>query len=213
MNVGLSSGDDADDVRANRARLRAVLPAEPRWLTQVHGATVVNAAQVQPLSAPAADAAFTDEPNVVCVVSIADCMPVFIADVSGSCVAVAHAGWRGLAAGVIQATVAAVRTRLPFQTGLVAYLGPAIGPRHFEVGGEVLEAMRARLPDATHAFVAQPPDKYRANLFELGRQSLKVAGVERIYGGDDCTFSEAARFYSYRRDGTTGRHAACIWRV
>ena len=213
MNVGLASGDNAADVLANRARLRAVLPAEPRWLNQVHGTAVVDAAQVQPPSAPVADASYTDQPDVVCAVSIADCMPVFIADVSGGCVAVAHAGWRGLAAGVVQATVAAVRARLPYPAELLAYLGPAIGPGHFEVGAEVLDAMRARLPDAMRAFVAQPPDKYRADLFELGRQSLNLAGVERIYGGDACTFSDAARFYSYRRDGATGRHVACIWRV
>ena len=213
MNIGLASGDDRADVLTNRARLREVLPTEPRWLNQVHGAAVVDAAHVQPADAPAADASYTYERNVVCVVSIADCMPVFIADVSGHCVAVVHAGWRGLAAGVIQATVAAVRAQLQHPSELLAYLGPAIGPRHFEVGAEVLDAMHAQLPDAARGFVPHSTNKYRADLFELGRQSLNQAGVDRIYGGEDCTFSNAVRFYSYRRDGVTGRHAACIWRT
>jgi polyphenol oxidase len=214
MNIGLGSGDDLGNIQANRATLRAVLPAEPRWLKQVHGAAVVDAAQVRPDAATVADASYTNAANVVCVVSIADCMPVFIADALGRCVAVAHAGWRGLAAGVIQATAEAVRARIENDAAeLLAYLGPAIGPDHFEVGQEVLDAMRTKLPDAQRAFVSQPPNKYRANLFELARQALGQVGVARIYGGHDCTFSDAARFYSYRRDGTTGRHAACIWRV
>ena len=212
MNIGLGSGDDRADVMANRALLRAVLPAEPYWLNQVHGAAVVDAQQVDP--ADAADASFTDAANVVCVVSIADCMPVFLADTSGRCVGVAHAGWRGLASSVVQATVNAMRQRLDNAGAeMLAYLGPAIGPRHFEVGPEVLEVMRTQLPDADSAFAPHAAGKYLADLFALGQQALAQAGVARIYGGEDCTFSDPMRFYSFRRDRTTGRHAALIWRV
>lgn len=212
MNIGLGSGDDLADVTANRARLRASLPADPRWLHQVHGAVVVDAAQVDSIAT--GDASFTDAANVVCVVSIADCMPVLLTDASGCSVGVAHAGWRGLAAGVIQATAKLMRLRLDNSGAeLIAYQGPAIGPRHFEVGAEVLHAMQANLPKAELAFTAQPNGKYLADLFVLGRQALDQAGVTRIYGGQDCTFSDPARFYSFRRDRTTGRHAALIWRV
>lgn len=214
MNIGLSSGDDIAHVMANRAHLRAALPAEPRWLNQVHGAAVIDAALVEVNASAAADASFTDAPNVVCTVSIADCMPVLIADTSGRCVGVAHAGWRGLASGVIQATVHAMCKRIGNANAeLLAYLGPAIGPLHFEVGAEVLEAMQARLPGAERAFAPQSNGKYLADLFELGRQALDQVGVESVYDGRDCTFSDPARFYSFRRDKTTGRHAALIWRV
>ena len=212
MNIGLGSGDDVADVTANRELLRAVLPTDPRWLNQVHGADVVDAAQVD--SGARADASFTTAPNIVCVVSVADCMPVLLTDASGRAVAVAHAGWRGLAAGVIQTTVKAMRVSLKDSGAeIIAYLGPAIGPMHFEVGAEVLDAMQAQLPGAPRAFIAQPKAKYLANLFELGRQALDQAGVTRIYGGHDCTFSDSTRFYSFRRDRITGRHAALIWRV
>jgi YfiH family protein len=212
MNVGFASGDDVADVTANRALLRAALPADPRWLNQVHGAAVVDAAQMP--SGAVADASFADAPNVVCVVSIADCMPVLFADASGRCVGVAHAGWRGLAAGVIQATARAMRERLENPGAeLLAYLGPAIGPRHFEVGAEVRDAMQANLPDARSAFAVQSDGKFLADLFALGRQALDQAGINRVYGGLDCTFSDPARFYSFRRDRTTGRHAALIWLV
>ena len=213
MNIGLASGDDRADVMANRALLRAFLPAEPYWLNQVHGAAVLDAQQAEQRTGTA-DASFTDAQNVVCAVSIADCMPVLLADTTGRCVGVAHAGWRGLALGVIQATVHAMRQRLDdLGAELLAYLGPAIGPRHFEVGPEVLEAMRTQLPDAESAFEPHGQGKYLANLFALGRLALAQAGVSRIHGGQDCTFSDPTRFYSFRRDGTTGRHAALIWRV
>ncbi|HZA95266.1 MAG TPA: peptidoglycan editing factor PgeF [Burkholderiaceae bacterium] len=212
MNIGLGCGDDVTHVTANRALLRASLPADPCWLHQVHGAAVVDAARAEP--GAIADASFTDEANVVCVVSIADCMPVLLADASGRSVGVAHAGWRGLAAGVIQATARAIRARLKDPGAeLLAYLGPAIGPRHFEVGAEVVAAMQAGLPDAGRAFTERPNGKYLGNLFALGRQALDQAGVARIYGCNDCTFSDPRRFYSFRRDGVTGRHAALIWRI
>ena len=212
MNIGLKSGDDIADVVANRNVLRACLPADPRWLNQVHGGAVVDAAQTE--SCEAADASFTDTPNVVCVVSVADCMPVFLADTFGHCVGVAHAGWRGLAAGVIQAAAKSMRERVgDAGAELIAYLGPAIGPRHFEVGPEVLDAMQTQLPDAGRAFSLHSPGKHRADLFALGRQALAQVGVTSVYGGYDCTFSDPERFYSFRRDRATGRHAALIWRV
>ena len=212
MNIGLGSGDELADVTANRALLRAALPSDPRWLNQVHGAVVVDATQVG--AGCKADASFTTAANVVCVVSIADCMPVLMTDASGRAVAVAHAGWRGLAAGVIQATTKSMRASLRDPSvELIAYLGPAIGPTHFEVGAEVVDAMQAGLPEAPRAFSARPHGKFLADLFELGRQALDQVGVTRIYGGHDCTFSDSTRFYSFRRDRTTGRHAALIWRV
>lgn len=209
LNLGLLSGDAAEAVRANRERLRRLLPSEPRWLKQVHGPRVVRADDVE---APVeADAAFTTTPGVVAAVLVADCMPVLLADADGRCVGVAHAGWRGVAGGVIQATVRAMRSALGHDDAvLVAYLGPAIGPAHFEVGTEVLDAMEEALPDAASAFVRRG-DRYLADLFALGRQALQQVGVTRVYGGGDCTYSDPERFYSYRRDQVTGRHAALVW--
>lgn len=210
MNLGHGSGDALDDVQNNRARLRVLLPREPRWLHQVHGAEVVDAADIGEVR-PSADASIAHRPGAVCAVLIADCMPVLIASTCGRVVGAAHAGWRGLAAGVIQNTATAMRARQP-DAELIAYLGPAIGPMAFEVGAEVLDAMRARLPDAASAFAAaRAPQKYLADLFTLGRLALAQAGVSRVYGGGDCTFGDPQRFYSYRRDRVTGRHAALIW--
>jgi len=210
MNIGLKSGDAAENVQANRARLRAVLPAEPRWLQQVHGAAV---AMIDEDDRPApADAAISLQRGRVCVVSIADCLPVLFADREGRAVGAAHAGWRGLAAGIIQNTAAAMRAGLgDADAVLLAYLGPAIGPTHFEVGEEVLVAMRERLPQAERAFVPTARGKYLADLFALARQALAQAGVDRVFGGGDCTYGDATRFFSYRRDRVTGRHAALIW--
>jgi hypothetical protein len=210
LNFGLASGDEQGAVLANRARLGALLPQDPKWLRQVHGATVVAAEDV---GAPVeADASTSVTPGVVCVVLVADCMPVLIASADGRGVGAAHAGWRGLAGGVIQNTVRALRDRLRQPDAkLFAYLGPAIGPAHFKVGPEVLDAMRAGLPDATAAFVELGNGKYRADLFQLGTQALDQVGVTIIGGGTDCTFSDPARFFSYRRDRVTGRHAALVW--
>jgi hypothetical protein len=210
MNLGYGSQDSVAAITENRARLRAVLPAEPRWLAQVHGATVVDAASVgDPVHA---DAAWTVERGVVAAVLVADCMPVLLADSGARCVGVAHAGWRGLAAGVIQATVAAMRKRIGDpEAKLLAYLGPSIGPNYFEVGAEVLHAMQQRLPEASAAFVPAGSGKFLADLPALGRQALAKAGVDAVYGDRACTFREPARFYSFRRDRVTGRHAALIW--
>ena len=209
MNLGLQSGDAPDAVRANRARLRTALPSEPRWLKQVHGATVVRADAVD--EATAADASITATPGVVAAVLVADCLPVLLADVGGRCVGVAHAGWRGVAQGVIQATVRALRAELrDGDAELIAYLGPAIGPAHFEVGPDVLAAIGATLRGAAAAFRPRG-DKYMADLFALARLALGQAGVTRVHGGADCTFSAPDRFYSFRRDRVTGRHAALVW--
>ncbi len=210
LNLGRSTGDDPEHVDRNRELLRAAVPAEPRWLRQVHGATVVDAAQV---AAPvAADASFTAEPNVVCVVSVADCLPVFFADRQGRAVAVAHAGWRGLAAGVLQATAYALRARLGDADARVhAWVGPGIGPGHFEVGADVLDAMERTLPRAREAFAPIAGGKFRADLPALARQALAQVGVTDVGGGTLCTYSDPSRFYSFRRDRITGRHAAVIW--
>jgi YfiH family protein len=150
-------------------------------------------------------------PGVVAAVLVADCLPVLLADVDGRCVGVAHAGWRGVAQGVIQATVRALRAELrDGDAELIAYLGPAIGPAHFEVGPDVLAAIGATLHGAAAAFRPRG-DKYMADLFALARLALGQAGVTRVHGGADCTFSAPDRFYSFRRDRVTGRHAALVW--
>jgi YfiH family protein len=210
LNLGLGSGDARDVVLRNRNQLAALLPQEPRWLHQVHGASVVEAESIdRPVEA---DASTSITPGTVCAVLIADCMPVLIASRDGRGVGAAHAGWRGLASGVIQNTVRALRERLEQpHAELVAYLGPAIGPTHFEVGAEVLHAMQARLPEAETAFVALGNGKYHADLFRLGKIALAQVGVVSVRGGIHCTVSDPARFYSYRRDRVTGRHAALVW--
>ncbi|HTN48147.1 MAG TPA: peptidoglycan editing factor PgeF [Burkholderiaceae bacterium] len=211
MNLGRGSGDDPIAVEANRARLRALLPAEPAWLKQVHAAAVADAAQVAREPSAGADAAITDRPGCVAVVMVADCMPVLLADDRGRCVGVVHAGWRGLAAGVVQKTARAMRERLGDPAArLIAYLGPAIGPDHFEVGDDVLAAMADGLPGAEAAF-ARHGKRYLADLFILGRLALRHENVEAIYGGGVCTVCDPRRFYSHRRDRATGRHAALIW--
>lgn len=209
MNLG-SAGDDPALAR-NRALLRTLLPGEPRWLQQVHGAEVVDAARAGAV-APRADAAFATRAGIVCCVLVADCLPVLLADAQGRGVAAAHAGWRGLAAGVIQNAVAALRRAVgDGEARMLAYLGPAIGPTQFEVGPEVLAAMARRLPQAQSAFVATSRGKFRADLGALAQQALLQVGVRDVYGGGLCTVRDPARFYSFRRDGTTGRHAALIW--
>src|SRR5258706_6936673 len=229
MNLGTATGDDSDAIRANHERLRTLLPALPCWLRQEHGARVVNLDALSPrtdnyegdqgcntnwMSGIAqADAALTMRPGVVAAVQVADCLPVLLTDLQGRAVAAVHAGWRGLAAGVIQDAVAALRLQLSTRGAeVVAWLGPAIGPLHFEVGAEVLAAMQARLPDAARAFTSTGGGKYRADLFALARQALQQAGVVQMQGGGLCTFSDPRRFYSFRRDPITRRHAALVWR-
>ena len=209
LNLGLRCGDDAEAVVENRARLGALLPAAPLWLRQVHGRVVVDAASPRAeADSPEADASITTRPDTVCAVLVADCMPVFLADTDGSAVGVAHAGWRGLASGVIEATVAAF-ARAP--TRLVAWLGPTIGPRNYEVGDEVRAAFVAHDAAAASAFVPTRAGHWFADLYALAHQRLARAGVPQVGGGAFCTFSEPARFFSYRRDRRTGRMAALAW--
>lgn len=213
MNLGRGSGDAPEAVAANRERLRAYLPGEPYWLHQVHGARVVDAdvppAEVAP---PRADAAVAAVAGTVCAVQMADCLPVLLADAGARAVGAVHAGWRGLAAGVIQNAVRAVRRRAgDGQARVFAWLGPAIGPQSFEVGVDVLEAMRATLPDAESQFVARSDGKYLADLYGLARLALAQVDVREAWGGGWCTYADPGRFYSYRRDRVTGRHAAMIW--
>jgi len=206
LNLADHVGDDPAAVAENRRRLRRHLPAEPVWLTQVHGARCVDAATAAP--GTAADAAFARSPGVVCAVLAADCLPLLLCDTAGTTVAAAHAGWRGLAAGVIESTVAALH--LPGER-LVAWLGPAIGADRFEVGAEVREAFLAHDPQAARAFVARPDGKWLCDIHLLARQRLADLGVCRIASADFCTVRDAQQFFSYRRDGATGRMASLIW--
>ena len=206
FNLGDHVGDDPAAVAENRRRLRMLLPAEPAWLKQVHGVRCVDAAQVP--SGIVADAAFARVPGVVCAVLTADCLPVLLCDDCGTLVAAAHAGWRGLAVGVIEATVAAMG--LPGEQ-LMAWLGPAIGPENFEVGSEVREIFVTHDPQAAGAFVPHGHGKWLCNIYLLARQRLEALGVCRHAGADFCTVRDAQRFYSYRREGVTGRMATLIW--
>ena len=262
FNLGDHVGDDPAAVAANRAWLAGRIGGEPRWLRQVHGVRVVDAAQWTGVSAPEADAAFARQPGVVCAVMTADCLPALLCDAAGSVVAAVHAGWRGLLGGVLEAAVAAMD--VPGER-LLVWLGPAIGPRAFEVGAEVRAAFVAADaasasafrpaglgsgdagkpdewrngpgspgalsglgrsgshdsgfgPNASEAFVSDASGaplsdapKYLADIYGLACQRLARVGVRRVFGGGWCTVSDAGRFFSYRRDGTTGRMATLIW--
>lgn len=210
-NFGTHTADEPENVIDNRARLRSLLPADPVWLRQIHGNRVIDAASVLPGEIPDADASFTNQSGVVCAVMTADCLPVLFCDTTGSVVGASHAGWRGMAAGVLQNTIAAMRAA--GAGDLQAWMGPAIGPRHFEVGAEVLAAFAEQDPRAAAAFrsIASQPGKYTANLYHLARLVLGDNGVQRISGGAHCTVEDATRFFSYRRDHETGRMATLIW--
>lgn len=210
MNLGLHVGDNPHNVMANRALLHDRVPDEPAWLTQVHGTAVVDASRVA--NAPEADASFATQRGVVCAIMTADCLPVLLADARGRVVGAAHAGWRGLAAGVLENTVTQMREAGAEE--LHAWLGPAIGPEQFEVGEDVLQAFLAKDATALDAFqpIAEVPGKYLADIYLLARRILQRAGVTHVSGGAFCTVTDDQRFYSYRRDGFTGRMAALIWR-
>ena len=209
LNLGAHVGDDPRQVEDNRYQLvrDLKLPSPPAWLDQVHGTTCVKA---HPDAVATADASYTDQSGIACVVMTADCLPVLFATRDGQRVAAAHAGWKGLAGGVLEATLNALGT-----SDVLIWLGPAIGPNAFEVGPEVREAFLSRHPDAGKAFSNPHKDRYHADLYGLARGLLTQAGVpeDAIYGGGRCTFSEADAFFSYRRDRITGRMASLIWRV
>ncbi len=208
MNPADHVGDDPQSVLANRARLAATLdlPSAPHWLTQVHGTTIVDAALAG--EGVEADGSWTNQPGCVCAVLTADCLPVLLSDRQGSCVAAVHAGWRGLAAGVIEAAVSKLQ---PVGGDLLAWLGPAIGPRAFAVGDDVRDVFVGHDPRAAGAFTRRPDGSLYADLYALARQRLAALGVHDVFGGQDCTASDAGRFFSYRRDGVTGRMATLIW--
>lgn len=210
FNLGDHVGDDPDAVRRNRALLREVLklPAEPLWLKQVHGTNVVNAASAR--RGVTADGAWTDKPGIVLAVLTADCLPVFLCDRAGSKIALLHAGWRGLASGVIEA---GVRQLGVSGTEVLAWLGPAIGPDSYEVGDEVQAAFIGCDAAAAAAFRPSGAGRWRADLYELARQRLRALGVGAISGGEHCTLREEDRFFSFRRDGQCGRMASLLWLI
>lgn len=205
LNFGMHVGDDAHTVAANRNLLNTLVPSEPVWMEQVHGTAVILAESAG--CEPRADACITRRANAVCAVMTADCLPVFLCDDVGTVAGVAHAGWRGLADGVIEDTIIAMDVPT---SSMMAWLGPAIGPQAFEVGPEVREAFLRNDPASEFAFNARG-DKYLADLYLLARQRLLSLGIQRIYGGDFCTYTDTERFFSYRRDGRTGRMASLIW--
>lgn len=210
LNLGAYTDDDADAVHENRQRFENIcgLPAAPRWLRQVHGSTVI----IEPPPAgeiPEADAAITRKPGVVCAVLTADCLPVIFSSADGAELAAAHAGWRGLAGGVLEAAVRAMSTD---PADLLAWLGPAISQAAFEVGDEVREQFLTHDASAADCFMANERGRWQADLYGLARLRLASAGVDRVSGGKYCTFSEPERFFSYRRDGACGRMASFVFR-
>ena len=213
LNLGDHVGDDAAAVATNRLRVCEALvgAGDPVWLEQVHGTRVIDASFGRTAAKPEqADAAFARQSGACCVVMTADCLPVLFCDATGSVVAAAHAGWRGLCAGVLEQTVAAMA--VPGHT-LLAYLGPAIGPQAFVVGDEVRAAFVARDAAAAAAFSPHDSGKWLADIYQLASLRLAACSVERVFGGGWCTVGDAARFYSYRREGRTGRMASLIWRA
>lgn len=212
LNLGLRCGDDPANARANRERLAGWLglPSTPQWLDQVHGTAVIRF-DAPPAGGPepVADAAVTSAPGVVLAILTADCLPVLLAARGGGEIGAAHAGWRGLAAGVLEATVRAMHAPAG---DVIAWLGPAAGPRAYEIGAEVREAFLAHDPAAAEAFTATRPGHWRMDLYALACQRLAAAGVREVHGGGECTISDPARYFSHRRDGRSGRLATLVWR-
>jgi YfiH family protein len=208
MNPADHVGDDPSCVERNRAILRGALglPADPHWLRQVHGCAVAQTENAPP--GCEADAAVASRGGKVCAVLTADCLPLLFCDRAGTRVAAVHAGWRGLAAGVIEAAVAALETS---PADLLCWLGPAIGPDAFEVGSEVRDRFVGQDPACARAFRPSPAGKWLADLFALARRRLTAVSVEGIWGGYVCTYEDPGRFFSYRRAGTTGRMASLVW--
>ncbi len=232
MNLGRKGRDEASALAENRRRLAGFLPSPPVWLDQVHGTAVATLTpETAVLPAPVADAAVTRERDVVCAILTADCLPVLFADRKDAAVGIAHAGWRGLAAGVLEATIAALADLGARREDLVAWLGPAIGPTRFEVGADVRDAFCAdddgaaacftpyepagppqgRIPERAARRYTSVPAKWHADLYGLARRRLARSGVTGVSGGGCCTFTDEARFFSHRRDPRTGRMAAAVW--
>ena len=209
-----ADGDDAATVERNRTELveRFALPSTPHWLRQVHGTEVlrVDAPAIAKAAAhePIADASVTSTPGVVLAILTADCLPVVFTNTTGTQIGAAHAGWRGLADGVLENTVTAMHAPA---RDLTAWLGPAAGPKAYEIGEDVFDAFVLRDAEAASAFVATRPGHWRVDLYQLARQRLSALGITRVHGGDLCTISDPQRFYSHRRDARTGRMATVIW--
>lgn len=206
LNLAAHVGDDAEAVQGNRERLAAQLglPSAPLWLQQVHGTRVCIHGDPD----GCADACFAAQPGQVCAVLTADCLPILLCAADGSAVAAAHAGWRGLLAGVIEQTAAAFAAN---NATLLAWLGPAIGPQAFEVGDEVREAFVDEDSAAAGCFAVSGNGRWLADLYALARLRLARLGIDRVYGGTLCTYRDRERFFSYRRDGDSGRMASLIW--
>ncbi len=208
LNLGMHVGDDPVQVKQNREWLtqQLALPSDPIWLNQIHG---IHALCLDhDVSERDADASFSFQAERVCIVMTADCLPVLLCDRKGSCVAAVHAGWRGLCNGIIEATLEKLALR---SEDVLAWLGPAIGPTAFEVGEEVKDAFVQEYKEDSTAFSPQADGKWTANLYQLAEQRLRRTGVSAIYGGEYCTYNEPERFFSYRREGQTGRLASFIW--
>ena len=217
FNLGAHVGDDPRAVAENRCYFRAELklPCEPCWLAQQHGRRVVHLddgdeveSEEDPWKSPKGDAAVVHAPGRVCAILTADCLPVLLCDQAARTVAAVHCGWRGLAAGVLEAAVAAMHAP---PAEILAWLGPAIGREVYQVGDEVRAALANSHPEAEQAFAPQHPGKWLCDLYLIASQRLRRIGVARIYGGGFCTYSDRERFFSYRRDGECGRMASLIW--
>ena len=206
LNLGAHCGDGPNHVRQNRELLRKLLPSDPRWLKQVHGTRAVAWDECLD-SEPEADAIFSNQTGQVCAVLTADCLPVLFCDKVGTKVAAVHVGWRGLASGVLEVVVLASECR---PAELMVWMGPAIGPHAFEVGKDVYDLFVKLNPENATAFKPQG-DRWRANLYELVRIALSKVGIEHVWGRQYCTYSEPDKFFSYRRNGISGRMASLIW--
>ncbi|NWG38775.1 MAG: peptidoglycan editing factor PgeF [Hydrogenophilaceae bacterium] len=207
FNLAGHVGDVPEFVAANRALLRKHCPAEPMWLNQVHGNIVALADDIDSLVD--ADASVSFKPGTVCVVLTADCLPVLFCDRKGTRVAAAHAGWRGLAAGVLEASINAMQCE---PCDILAWMGPAIGQKAFEVGDDVRDVFIRDLAESEAAFLPAQPGKWVADIYQLARLRMKRAGVVNVYGDGFCTYTDSKRFFSFRREGKTGRMATLIWR-
>ncbi len=209
LNLATHVGDDPHIVQLNRVHLSQYLPTSPRWLTQVHGSRPIWVDSDSEMLE--GDAAMSRHPGVVCAILVADCLPILLCDTVGSVVGVVHAGWRGLAAGIVENTIQALR-EFSCSDQIIAWLGPAISSQHFEVGEEVRTVFTEYDHQAARAFFpGKEKGKWNADLFALARQRLSHVGVTQVSGGNLCTYSNPERFYSYRRDGKTGRMAGLLW--